>query len=83
MAIIRILVNGGGHHEFSHEKVDEKNGYSFFLFLGGNICEKTQVFKIYMKKSCICYITPYTKFLLDLFYFSYYFLEELIKYNMF
>ena len=27
---LRLLVTGGGHLEFSHEKVDEKNGNSFF-----------------------------------------------------
>ena len=30
IAIIRMLVNGGGHLEFSHEKVDEKNRKPFF-----------------------------------------------------
>jgi len=34
IAIIRSLVYGGGHLEFSHEKVDEKNGKSFFSPLG-------------------------------------------------
>ena len=29
IAIIRLLVTGGGHLEFFHEKVDGKNGNSF------------------------------------------------------
>ena len=35
IAIIIIFVYGGGHHEFSHEKVDEKNVNSFFPVLYG------------------------------------------------
>ena len=31
IAIIRIFGNGGGHLEFPHEKMDEKNGNSFFM----------------------------------------------------
>ena len=49
IAIIRILVNAGGHLEFSHEKVDEKNGNIFFSVLLES--EKSQLLKIYMKKS--------------------------------
>ena len=33
IAIIRILVNSGGHLEFSHEKVDEKMWKQFFSVL--------------------------------------------------
>ena len=51
IAIIRILMTGGGHLEFSHEKMDEKNGNSFFYSFRVNISEKSQLFKIYMKKS--------------------------------
>ena len=29
IAILRLSVTGGGHLEFSHENVDEKNGNSF------------------------------------------------------
>ena len=61
IAIIKLLVTGGNHLEFSHEKVDEKNG-KFFQIL--NISEKKpQLFKIVNRKShrtCICYKTPYT-----------------------
>ena len=51
IAIIRILVTGGGHLEFSHEKVDKKMETVFFQSLRVNISEKSQLFKIYMKKS--------------------------------
>ena len=34
IAILRLSVTGGGHLEFSHEKVDEKNGNSVFSLLG-------------------------------------------------
>ena len=51
IAIIKKLVNGGSHLEFSHEKVDEKNGNSFFQSSRVNISEKSQLFKSYMKKS--------------------------------
>ena len=33
IAILRLLVTGGGHLEFSHEKVNEKNGNSFYSVL--------------------------------------------------
>ena len=56
IAIIRILMTGGGHLEFYHEKMDEKNGNSFFQFFRVNINEKTQLFKIYMKKSQNMYL---------------------------
>ena len=46
-----MLVTGGGYLEFPHEKVDENNGNSFFQFFRVNISEKTQLFKIYMRKS--------------------------------
>jgi len=50
IAIIRLLVNGGGHLECSHEKVDGKleNKISDIF---GQISETTHLFKIYMKKS--------------------------------
>ena len=32
---LRLLVTDGGHREFSHEKVDGKNGNSFFSVLLG------------------------------------------------
>ena len=48
VGIIRLLVTGGGHLEFSHEKVDGKLEKGFFRVL---LSEKTQLFKIYMKKS--------------------------------
>ena len=32
---LRLLVTGGGHLEFSHEKVDGKNGKSLFSVLLG------------------------------------------------
>ena len=51
IAIIRILVTGGGHLEFSHEKVDEKMETVFFQSFRVNISEKSQLFKIYMKIS--------------------------------
>ena len=51
IAIVRSLVNGGGHLEFSHEKVDEKMETVFFQSFMVNISEKSQLFKIYMKKS--------------------------------
>ena len=56
IAIIRIMVTGGGHLEFSQEKVHEKSGNSFFQFFRVNISEKTQLFKIYMKKSQNLYL---------------------------
>ena len=61
IAIIRLLVTGGGHLESSHEKVDGQNGNSFFHSFRVNISEKTQSFKIYMKSywTYICYITAY------------------------
>ena len=37
---LRIFVTGGGHFEFSHEKVDGKNGNSFFQSFWVNISEK-------------------------------------------
>ena len=57
-------MTGGGHLEFSHEKVDEQNGSSFFQSLRVNISEKTQIFNVYMNKSqdvyelhnCVYYI---------------------------
>ena len=45
-----MLVADGGHLEFSHEKVNEKNG-KFFQSFRVNISEKSQLFNIYMKKS--------------------------------
>ena len=51
IAILRLSVTGGGHLEFSHEKVDEKMETVLFQFFSVNISEKTQLFKIYMKKS--------------------------------
>ena len=45
IAIIRILVKCGGHLEFSHEKMDEKNGNSFFQSFRVNISEKSQLFE--------------------------------------
>ena len=56
IAILRLSVTGGGHLEFPHEKVDEKNGNSFFQFFRVNISEKTQLFQIYMKKSQNMYL---------------------------
>jgi len=55
IAIIKMLVTGGGHLEFYHEKVD-KNGNSFTQFFRVNINEKAQLFKIYMKKSQNMYL---------------------------
>ena len=55
IAIIGISVTGGGHFEFSHKKVDEKIGKKF-QFLMVNISEKTQLFKIYTKKSQNMYL---------------------------
>jgi len=51
IAIIRILVTGGGRLELSHEKWTKKIETVFFQFFRINISEKTQLFKIYMKKS--------------------------------
>ena len=52
IAIIRILVTGGGHLEFPHENVPEKNWKQFFFQLFRvSISEKSQLFKIYIKKS--------------------------------
>ena len=50
IAIIRIVVNSGGHLEFSHEKVDEQNGNSFVQSFRVNISEQSQLFKMYIKK---------------------------------
>jgi len=44
-------MTGGGHLEFSHEKVDEKMETVFVQSFGINISKKKQLFKIYMKKS--------------------------------
>ena len=51
IALIRLLVTGGGHLEFSHEKLDGKLETVFFESFWVNISEKTQLFKIYIKKS--------------------------------
>ena len=53
---IRLLMTGGGHLEFSNERVNEKNGNRFCLFFRDNLSEKTQLFKIYMKKSQNVYL---------------------------
>jgi len=44
-------VTGGGHLEFSHEKVEGKMEIVFFQSFWVSQSEKTQLFKIYMKKS--------------------------------
>ena len=44
-----MLMSGGGHLEFSHEKVDEKDGNSFLQSFRVNISEKSQIFQIYLK----------------------------------
>ena len=49
IAFIRLLVTGGGHLEFSYEKVEGKMETGFFQSICVNISEKTQLFKIYMK----------------------------------
>ena len=49
-------VTGGGHLEFSHEKVDEKKETVFSQFFRVNISGKTKLFKIYMKKSQNMYL---------------------------
>ena len=41
IAIIRLLVTGGGHLEFSHEKVDDKMETVLFQFFRVNISENT------------------------------------------
>ena len=38
-------MNGGGHLEFSDEKVDEQNGNSFVQSFRVNISEKSQLLK--------------------------------------
>ena len=50
VAIIRILMTGGGHLEFSHEKVSEKMETVFFQSLRVNISEKSQFSKINITK---------------------------------
>ena len=51
IAIIRILVNRGGHLAFSHEKLTKKMETVIFQSFRVNLSEKSQLFKIYMKKS--------------------------------
>ena len=43
IAIIRLLVTGGGHLEFSHEKVDGKMETVFFQSFWVNISEKNTI----------------------------------------
>ena len=40
VAILRLSVTCGGHLEFSHEKVDEKNGFFLFSHLGSIYVKK-------------------------------------------
>ena len=40
IAILSLLVTGGGHIEFSHENVDEKMETVFIQSFRVNICEK-------------------------------------------
>ena len=56
IAILRLSVTGGGNLEFSHENVDEKMETACFQSFGVNISEKSQLFKIYMKKSQNMYL---------------------------
>ena len=43
IAIIRLSATGGSHFEFFKEKVDVKNGNSFFRSLGSFLCEKSSI----------------------------------------